>query len=95
MWTSVLSTNPTESDATWEAYGGRVNSKISKLKNFVYKVFERNFRSWFVPTMEAIRLRGAPLCLLALEIMEEAKETEEDYGHTDIVMEDTSNQMDR
>lgn len=28
MWTGVLSTNPSESDATWEAYQRWVNSKI-------------------------------------------------------------------
>ena len=72
MWTSVLSTNPTKSDAVWEAYRRWVNSKISKLKNFGYKVSERNFRSRFEPAMEALQLQRDPLCLPAPEIEEVA-----------------------
>lgn len=77
MWASVLSTNPAESDATWEAYRRWVNSKISKLKNFGYKFSKRNFHSRFEPIMEALQLQHAQLCLPAPEIEEEAKVLEE------------------
>lgn len=65
------------------------------MKNFVYKVFERNFRSRFVPAMEALKLQCTPLCLPAIEIGEVTKETEEASRHTNVIMEDTFAQLDR
>lgn len=70
MLTSFMSSNPTESDSSWEVHRGWVNSKISKMKNFGHKVSERNFHSWFVPVMEVIQLQHAPLCLPAPEVKE-------------------------
>lgn len=52
MRTSCLPSNPTESDAAWEAYRSWINSKISKLKNFGYKVSERNFSFCVCTLME-------------------------------------------
>lgn len=45
--------------------------------------------------MEALQLQRAPLCLSAPEIEEEAKETEEAFGHPKVVMEDVFDQFDR
>lgn len=69
-WTSCLLPNPAESDAAWEAYKSCINSKISKLKNFGYKVSERNLCYGFVTLMELWKLRHNPLCLLAPEVKE-------------------------
>ena len=63
-----------------------VNSKILKLKNFGYKVSERNFHSRFEPTMEALQIQCAPLCLPAPKIEEEAKETEEASRHLEVYL---------
>lgn len=95
MWTSVLSTNPVESDEAWEAYQRWVNSKSSKLKNFGHKVSERNFRSRFEPTTEALQLQRTSLCLPGPKIEEEAKETEEAFGNLQIVMQDVTAQLDK
>lgn len=54
MWTSFLSPNPEETDTAWKVDRGWVNSKISKLENFGYKVSERSFISRFVPVMKAL-----------------------------------------
>lgn len=53
---SRSSENPTESDSAWETYIRWINSKISKLKKFRYKVSERNFHYGFVPLMEIWKL---------------------------------------
>lgn len=94
LWTIVLSINPAENDATWEAYRRWVNSKILKLENFEYKFCERNFCSRFEPAMEVLQLQHAPLFLPAPEIEEEAKETKEASRHSDVLMEDISAQLD-
>lgn len=65
------------------------------MKNFGYKVFERNFRSRFEPTIKALQLQCSPLCLPAPEIGEEAKETEEASGHPEVVMKDVSAHLDK
>lgn len=71
------SENPAESDSAWKAYRRWVNSKISRLKNYGYKVSEKNFCSGFIPLMEIWKLRNSQLCLPALEVKEVTQEVEE------------------
>ena len=96
------SANPTESDSAWEAYKRLMNSKISNLKNFMYKVFDRNFHYGFIPLMEIWKLRNSQLCLPAPEVKEAIQEVMEDVvvqdvvvisGHQDCIMEEASTQI--
>lgn len=102
MTTSRSSANPTRSDSAWEAYRRWVNSKISRLKNFGYKVSERNFRSGFIPLMKIWKLRNSQLCLPAPEVKKVTQEMVEEVvvqedevvsGHQDRVMEEVVAQI--
>lgn len=62
------SANPAASDSAWEAYRGWVDSKISKLKNFRYKLAERQSCSGLIPLMEIWKLRNSHLCIPSLEV---------------------------
>lgn len=88
MTTSHSSANPAESDSAWKDYKRWIDSKISKLKNFGYKISERNFRFGFVPLMEISKLRNARLCLPTAAIKEVTPEAEVDFGHPECVMEE-------
>lgn len=108
MTISHFSANPAESGSAWEAYRRRINSKISRLKNFGYKVSERNLLSGFIPLMEIWKLRNSQLCLPAPEVKELTPEVMEEVdvqevvfvqdrvvvsGHRDYVMEEATAQM--
>lgn len=101
MTISHSSANPIESDSAWEAYRRWINSKIYKMKNFGYKVSERNFYFGFIPLMEIWKLRNSQLCLPApevkeviLEVTEEVfQEAEVDSGHQECVMEEAVAQI--
>lgn len=81
MTTSYLSANPTEAYKSW------INSKISKLKNFGYKVSEKN-RYGFVPLMKIWKLRNTLFCLPTPEVKEVVQEADIDSDHPECVMED-------
>ena len=78
---SRSSANPAASDSAWEAYRKWTNSKISRLKDFGYKLVERKLCSGFIPLMEIWKLRNSQLCLLTPEIKEVTPEAEVDFGH--------------
>lgn len=66
-----------------------MNSKISRLKNFGYKVSERNFLSGFIPLMEIWKLRNSHLCLPAPEVKEVTqKVVEEVVFQEEVVLQD-------
>lgn len=81
MTISRSSGNPVESDSAWEAYRRWINSKISKLNNFGYKVSERNFCFGIITLIEIWNLRNTPLCLLAPKIKEVVQDAEADFAH--------------
>lgn len=93
MRTSCLSSNLAETDVALEAYRSWINSKISKLKKFWYKVSKRNFCYGFVPLMELWKIQNTPLCLPAPEVKEVIQEDEEDSGHPECVMEEAVTQL--
>lgn len=78
MIISHSSANLYESDSSWVAYRRWVNSKISRLNNFGYKVSERNFRYGFITLMEIWKLRNSQLCLPSLEVKEATQEVVEE-----------------